>query len=339
MSVDNAPDGAFAELADPYRRELLAHCYRMVGSVHDAEDLVQETLLRAWRGYPRFDGRSSLRTWLYRIATNACLTALGGNSRRMLPSGLGSGTPDSEHAELRRLDSVAWLEPAPTTALTTAMTDPAAVAVTRDSTRLALIAAFQLLPARQRAVLILVDVAGYAPAEAADLLGVTVTAARSLLQRARDTIHDNRPAMDRTTTDRTTDRTTTDHTTATAVEESVLGRYLQAFESADIALLAELLRADVEYEMPPHPVWFVGRDAVLDHHRRRVLGHRTRALRTSANGFPALATYSERADGSFAPHAIHVLEIENGLIARVTVFLDERLFGSFSLPATLPAVV
>ncbi|GGB40685.1 ECF RNA polymerase sigma factor SigG [Flexivirga endophytica] len=322
MSVDNRPDEAFAELADPYRRELLAHCYRMVGSVHDAEDLVQETLLRAWRGYPRFDGRSSLRTWLYRIATNTCLTALGSSNRRVLPSGLGSGTDDSEHAQLRRLETVDWLEPAPTAALTANPSDPDAVVALQESTRLALIAAFQTLPARQRAVLILVDVAAYSPAEAADLLSITVTAARSLLQRARDTIHARRPSMGGTTTGPTPD-------------EAVLGRYLQAFESADIALLTELLRADVEYEMPPHPVWFVGREAVLDHHRRRVFHEPSRALPTSANGLPALATYSPSAGGSFTAHAIHVIESEDGAISRVTVFLDAGLFDSFSLPHTL----
>jgi RNA polymerase sigma factor (sigma-70 family) len=129
--------GDFAELADPYRSELLAHCYRMVGSVHDAEDLVQETLLRAWRGYENFDGRSSLRTWLYRIATNTCLTALGSTHRRVLPSGLGSGTPDSEHADLRHLDNISWLEPAPTSGLAGQAADPASIVAVRDSTRLA----------------------------------------------------------------------------------------------------------------------------------------------------------------------------------------------------------
>jgi RNA polymerase sigma-70 factor (ECF subfamily) len=316
-------DDQFAELTDPYRSELLAHCYRLVGSLHDAEDLVQETLVRAWRGYGNFDGRSSLRTWLYRIATNTCLTALGSTHRRVLPSGLGPGTEDSAHAHLQRADHVPWLEPVPTADLIGAGADPAAVVALRDSTRLALIAAFQALPARQRAVLILVDVVGYAPAEVADLLDITVTASRSLLQRARATIADKAPARE--------------PVSAPQLDADLLHRYLQAFEAADTAAIAKLLKADVEYEMPPHSVWFLGRDAVLDHHARRVFTHPHRARPTSANGYPALATYSRTADGSFAAHGIQVLEPEDGLIARVTVFLDEELFAGFGLPLTLPA--
>lgn len=320
------PDGQgeqFAELADPYRTELLAHCYRLVGSLHDAEDLVQETLVRAWRGYGNFDGRSSLRTWLYRIATNTCLTALGSTHRRVLPSGLGMGTADSAHADLQRVDTFAWIEPAPTADLVGPSADPAAIVALRDSTRLALIAAFQTLPARQRAVLILVDVVGYTPAEAADLLDITVTAARSLLQRARAAVAETGPAREHAAAD-------------AGPDADLLHRYLRAFETADTAAIADLLKADVEYEMPPHPVWFLGRYAVLDHHTRRVFTHPHRALPTSANGYPALATYSQTTDGSFAAHGIQVIEPTGGLIARVTVFLDEELFAGFGLPLTLP---
>jgi RNA polymerase sigma-70 factor, ECF subfamily len=184
VSVDlSEPGEDFARLADPYRRELLAHCYRMLGSFPDAEDVVQETLLRAWRGYDGFGGRSSLRTWLYRIATNACLTALQSRRRRVLPSGLGNATDDPADADLTRLDSVPWLGPAPTRTL--GEDDPATIVALRDTTRLALLAAFQRLPPRQRAVLLLVEVVGYHPAEAAEFLGITTTAVRSLLQRAR----------------------------------------------------------------------------------------------------------------------------------------------------------
>jgi RNA polymerase sigma-70 factor (ECF subfamily) len=318
----NAAGGRFAELADPYRSELLAHCYRMVGSLHDAEDLVQETLLRAWRGYENFDGRSSLRTWLYRIATNTCLTALGSTHRRVLPSGLGTGTSDSEHADLRYLDNVSWLEPAPTSDLAGQADDPASVVALRDSTRLALVAAFQKLPARQRAVLMLIEVAGYTPAEVADLLGVTVTAVRSLLQRARATLASDAPVLERVVP-------TPD------LDSGLLHRYLRAFESADIVALAELLVADVEYEMPPIPVWFLGRAAVLDHHIRRVFSCGRRALPTSANGYPALATYVETADGSFEAHGIQVIEPRDGLISRITVFLGHELFPNFGLPLSL----
>ncbi|MCW2547927.1 MAG: polymerase subunit sigma-70 [Mycobacterium sp.] len=316
--------GSFEELADPYRSELLAHCYRLVGSLHDAEDLVQETLLRAWRGYENFDGRSSLRTWLYRIATNTCLTSLGSTHRRVLPSGLGAGTPDSEHADLRRLDTVSWLEPAPTVALVGLAADPATIVALRDSTRLALVAAFQKLPARQRAVLLLVDVVGYTPTEVADLLDVTVSAARSLLQRARTTLASDTPIQERVVA-------TPD------LDARLLQRYLQAFESADTAALAGLLKADVEYEMPPNPVWFLGRDAVLDHHIRRVFSHGRRAISTSANGYPALATYLQTADGSFAAHGIQVIEPDAGMIARITTFLGHELFPKFGLPLSLAA--
>jgi RNA polymerase sigma-70 factor (ECF subfamily) len=315
--------GDFAELADPYRSELLAHCYRMVGSVHDAEDLVQETLLRAWRGYENFDGRSSLRTWLYRIATNTCLTALGSTHRRVLPSGLGSGTPDSEHADLRHLDNISWLEPAPTSGLAGQAADPASIVAVRDSTRLALVAAFQRLPARQRAVLMLTDVVGYAPAEVADLLDLSVTAVRSLLQRARATLAGDAPVQERVVA-------TSD------LDAGLLRRYLRAFESGDVSALAELLTADVQYEMPPIPVWFRGRAAVLDHHIRRAFNRGRRALPTSANGYPAMATYLQTSDGSFAAHGIQVIEPDGGQIARVTVFLGHDLFPTFDLPLSLP---
>jgi RNA polymerase sigma-70 factor (ECF subfamily) len=317
----SATDGRFAELADPYRSELLAHCYRMVGSLHDAEDLVQETLIRAWRGYEKFDGRSSLRTWLYRIATNTCLTALGSTHRRVLPSGLGAAS-DAGPADVGRVDGVSWLEPAPTLDLTGSSTDPATIVALRDSTRLALLAAFQTLPVRQRAALILVDVVGYTPAEVAGLLDVSVTAARSLLQRARATLAGDAPTQERTVV-------------PPDLDNGLLQRYLRAFESADTAALAELLRADVAYEMPPIPVWFLGRAAVLDHHVRRVFRYGHRALPTSANGYPALGAYTRAADGSFTAHGIHIIEPADGLIARVTVFLGQEYFGRFGLPLTL----
>jgi RNA polymerase sigma-70 factor (ECF subfamily) len=327
MSADTqwaAGVGGFAELADPYRGELLAHCYRMVGSIHDAEDLVQETLLRAWRGYGRFDGRSSLRTWLYRIATNTCLTALGSSHRRVLPSGLGPGTSDSESADLRRLDDIAWLEPAPTSQLTSHPADPAAIVTLRDSTRLALVAAFQRLPARQRAALMLVDVVGYTPKEAAELLGVAVTAVRSLLQRARAALAADTPIHDEVMP-------------SPELDSELLERYLRAFETADTDALAQLLADDVQYEMPPVPVWFSGRNAVMDHHVRRVFTRGRRGVATSANGYPALATYTEAADGAYAAHGIHVIETEAGRITRVIVFLGRDLFPAFGLTSALPA--
>jgi RNA polymerase sigma-70 factor (ECF subfamily) len=327
VSIDNvAPAGDFAQLADPYRRELLAHCYRMLGSLQDAEDLVQETLLRAWRGYGAFDGRSSLRTWLYRIATNACLSALKNSNRRVLPSGLGAPTTDSASATLGRLDGLGWLDPIPTRSFLPPSDDPATIIAVRDSTRLALIAAFQTLPTRQRAVLILVDVVGFTLSESAQFLDVTVAAARSLLQRARARLAHELPSQDRVVPD-------------ADLDSELLRRYLHAFETADTAALARLLRSDVEYEMPPIPTWYLGRHAVLDHHTRRVFRTPRRAITTSANGYPALATYLQIADGSFEAHGIQVIESRDGLIAHVAVFLDPRLFAKFGLPTSLPAAV
>ena len=324
MSIDNGTTtvAEFAELADGYRRELLAHCYRMLGSYQDAEDLVQETLMRAWRGYDRFDGRSSLRTWLHRIATNACLTALARADRRTLPSGLG-GPTDSEHPDLSRLDAAPWLQPAPTAALLDQADDPAAIVALRDSTRLALIAAYQVLPARQRAALLLVDVVAFSPAEAADLLGISVTAVRSLLQRARLAITAAMPDHDRVVT-------------PPDLDSDVLRRYLTAFESGDANQLAGLLRADVSYEMPPIAAWFRGRPAVLDHHSRRVFAHPRAALLSSANGYPALAMYTRDDDGPFRPHGIHLIEQAAGSITRIVVFLGPELFPAFGLPGALP---
>jgi RNA polymerase sigma-70 factor, ECF subfamily len=321
VSVDlSEPGEDFARLADPYRRELLAHCYRMLGSFADAEDVVQETLLRAWRGYDGFGGRSSLRTWLYRIATNACLTALQSRHRRVLPSGLGNATDDPANADLVRLDSVPWLGPAPTRSL--ADDDPATIVALRDTTRLALLAAFQRLPPRQRAVLLLVEVVGYHPAEAAEFLAITTTAARSLLQRARTALAADPPR---------------DAGGGPEVDQRVLQRYMAAFAACDTAALAALLRDDIDYEMPPIGLWFHGVPAVMDHHERRVFRHPRPALAASANGYCAMADYGLAADGTFRPHALHVLETDGTQITRIVVFLDGSLFPRFGLPASLAA--
>ncbi|HVX47708.1 MAG TPA: RNA polymerase subunit sigma-70 [Mycobacteriales bacterium] len=309
----------FTQVADPYRRELLAHCYRMLGSFHDAEDLVQETLLRAWRGYDHFDGRSSVRTWLYRIATNACLSALKSRQRRILPSDLGEAG-GSREADLTRADGLPWLEPVPTGAVLERPDDPAAVAALREGTRLALVAAFQRLPARQRAVLILVEVVGLRLAEAAAVLEISTDAARSLVQRARATLSIEGPRPDEL---------------SVRADAEILDRYLAAFENADTEALTALLRDSVEYEMPPIPAWFRGRAEVLDHHVRRVFGHPRRAVATNANGYPALASYSRDVEGTFRAHAIHVLEVDGGQVARVVVFLDPDLFARFGLPEVL----
>ncbi|MGW3095028.1 RNA polymerase subunit sigma-70 [Streptomyces sp. NPDC001102] len=315
------PTDDFTDLASSYRQELLAHCYRMLGSVHDAEDLVQETLLRGWRGYDRFDHRSSLRTWLYRIATNACLTALASTHRRVLPSGLGTAAEDGG-TDLAQADEIAWLTPLPTPGRTAHAPDPSQVTVLRASTRLALVAAFQRLPARQRAMLLLVDVVGFRIAEAAEFLGISVDACRSLLQRARAALAADPPSEDDIRPD-------------SEVDEEVLRRYLEAFEAADTRRLAELLRSGATYEMPPIATWFRGRDAVCDHWTRRVFTKSRRALPLWANGCPAMAVYMEDADGAMRSHAIEVLETQDGHISRVVVFLRPELFPHFGVPDVL----
>jgi RNA polymerase sigma-70 factor (ECF subfamily) len=313
----------FARLTDPYRRELLVHCYRMLGSVHDAEDLVQETYLRAWRAYDRFEGRSSLRTWLYRIATHACLRALENRGRRPMPTGFGgpSGDPEGPLAEAPR--EVLWLQPIPD-ALPGG--DPAQIAMSREDTRLAFAAALQHLPARQRAVLILRDVLGWRAAEVAELLDTSTAAVNSALQRARAQLEQAGLAED------------------TLVEPSdperrqLLDRFVAAFENSDAAALTRILRDDAVLEMPPFTAWFAGPDAIarfMDAQGFAACGG-VPMLRTAANGQPALASYQRHDDGTRRPHGIHVLTLTTTGIARISTFLDSSLFPTFGLPSSIP---
>ena len=240
-------DGAdFAALTAPWRREVFAHCYRMIGSVQDAEDLVQETYVRAWRGFAGFEGRSSVRRWLHAIATTVCLTALGARSRRPLPSGLGAPADDHRVALAERDPSVPWLEPAPDTSWAPTSGDPAAVVAGRAGVRLAFVAALQLLPARQRAVLTLRDVLGFRAAEVAAVLDTTADAVDSALRRARRHLAEAAPVAEEL------------GEPADAAERSLLDAYVRAFTRAEPDALVDLLRADVELEMPPIPTWFTG---------------------------------------------------------------------------------
>jgi RNA polymerase sigma-70 factor (ECF subfamily) len=316
----------FALLADPYRGELLAHCYRMLGSLHDAEDQVQETLLRAWRSYSEFEGRSSMRTWLHRIATNTCLRALETRSRRPLPSGLGEAGDADGPVPVPNLD-VPWLQPFPAGPMGTDADDPAAVVTARASLRLALIAALQYLPPRQRAVLILRDVLGWHAAEAAELLGVSTVAANSALQRARAHLAQIAPAEDDL------------REPADPADRMLLDRYAAAFESADIAALTELLRADATMEMPPEPFWFAGRDHVTQFLRARVLTRPGKFLMvpTSANGQPAFASYLRAGDGPFLAHSIQVVTTHGGQVTRIVSFNDASLAVIFGLPSEMAA--
>jgi RNA polymerase sigma-70 factor, ECF subfamily len=311
----------FIAQAAPFRAELIAHCYRMLGSVHDAEDLVQETYLRGWRGYSNFEERAALRTWLYRIATTACLRALENRARRVLPAGLGSGSIDPE-VDLDGGDAGAavhpWLEPLPDTYT------PESAFTARHSIRLAVVTAMQELPARQRAVLILRDVVQFSAAEVAELLETTPAAVNSALQRARTHLAEVAPTED--------DVADPDD----AALRSLLDKYCAAFEGGDIAALTELLRADVKLEMPPHPVWFDGRDAVTRFLAARAFSEPgdVAMVPTTANAQPAVADYRRGADGVLAAHALHVLTAGDGGIATITVFLEPELFAVFGLSPT-----
>ena len=313
----------FAALTGPFRAELLAHCYRMLGSVQDAEDQVQETLIRAWRSYGDFEGRSSVRTWLYRIATNACLRALENSSRRPLPSGLGAPGDDPAAPPGAGQPEVPWLQPMPDVLVSA---DPASVVTSRTSMRLALIAALQYLPARQRAVLILRDVLQWRAAEVAGLLGTTTIAVNGMLQRARAALSDAAPAEDDI------------HEPASQDDRALADRYAAAFENADIAALTELLRSDAVLEMPPLPAWFAGRATVLAFLQAQVLREPGlfRLVPTSANGQPAFAAYMREADGVHRAHGILVLTIATSRVTRATMFMDPGLLATFGMPPALP---
>jgi RNA polymerase sigma-70 factor (ECF subfamily) len=322
MSVGNEE---FSRLVEPYRRELLAHCYRMLGSVHDAEDAVQETLLRAWRSFEGFEGRSSVRNWLYRIATNVCLRAVEQRGRRPLPSGLAGSSDDPTYELAPPRTDVAWLEPVPDRLLGAEPADPANVAGLRGSIRLAFVATLQHLPARQRAVLILREVIGLPAAEVAELLDTSPAAINSMLQRARAQLIEAAPA----------EETMTEPTQSDT--RALVDRYASAFENADLAELQRALLETVALEMPPTPTWFSGREAVVGFLGSRVLvtPGRLRMVPTRANGQPAVAEYEIGDDGLHHACAIHVLDIVDGQVARIVVFFDRRLFPLFGLPATL----
>jgi RNA polymerase sigma-70 factor, ECF subfamily len=315
----------FIERAAPFRAELIAHCYRMLGSVHDAEDLVQETYLRGWRGYEAFEERAALRTWLYRIATTACLRALENRARRVLPAGLGDASVDpgtsldgGGRGSLMKRD---WLEPIPDDLM---LQTPESAFTARQSVRLAVMTAMQELPARQRAVLILRDVVQFSATEVAELLETTPAAVNSALQRARAHLAEAAPSEEDVAEPGDAER------------RDLLDRYCAAFENADMAALTELLQADVKLEMPPVPVWFTGRDAVTRFLAARAF---TKAgdmvlMPTAANGQPAVAEYRRAADQVMRAHSIHVITVGDAGIAGLTVFLDPALFAVFGLPSS-----
>jgi RNA polymerase sigma-70 factor (ECF subfamily) len=315
----------FARFTDSFRPELLAYCYRMLGSVHDAEDQVQETLLRAWRSSGDFEGRASLRTWLYRIATNACLRAIENRKRRPLPSGLGAPGEDPRAPHAAAAPEVPWLQPIPDALFAPDVADPAATVTKRESMRLALIAALQYLPARQRAVLILRDVLDWRAAEVAALLGTTTTAINSTLQRARTQLDRVSPTEDDV------------YEPTDPRQRGLLDRYVTAFEAADITALMQLLRDDAVLEMPPIPTWFAGREQVGGFLAARVLGRPGdfRMVPTAANGQFALGGYARGRDGVYHGYGVDVLTVTGSRVARITAFTDVALLATFGLPADL----
>ncbi len=319
-------DADFRGSVEPHRRELLAHCYRMLGSLADAEDALQETLVRAWRGAPRFEGRSSLRAWLHAIATRACLDALAGRRRRVLPPGYGPAAASPE-APPEPVDEPVWLEPFPDALLPPAEARPDARYSQRESVALAFLAAIQRIPPRPRAALLLRDVLGFTAADAAEILGTTVAAANSALQRARETLDGASPAG------------APEVEPPDDAQAALVGRYVRAFESGDVAALAALLREAAVLSMPPDALWFRGRDAIAAFLARGPLAGDARGRwrlvpAGRANGLPALALYErDEAAGAYRAFAVKVLAVRRGGIAEVTGFLDARLFPRFGVPA------
>ncbi|MFI0480528.1 RNA polymerase subunit sigma-70 [Actinomadura sp. 9N215] len=324
--VDEASAGEFAQLAEPFRRELLAHCYRLLGSADEAEDLVQETYLRAWRSYGDFEGRSTLRVWLYRIATNACLTALKNRGRRALPSGLGGPADDADAPPAPAEPGAAWLQPIPDALVASESQDPASIVAAREGLRLALIASLQYLPARQRAVFILREVLSFPAAEVATMLDTSDAAVKSALQRARARLDEVAPERERIS------EPTEPHARA------LLDQYIAGFENADTAALERALRTDAAIELVGTRTWFAGRATCL-----RFLGNVLgspgdwRMIPTVANGQPAAAAYRRDGDGTYRAFGLGVLTVTDSGIARILVFGDgPGLVARFGLPSVQP---
>jgi RNA polymerase sigma-70 factor (ECF subfamily) len=306
----------FAEL-EQHRRELTAYCYRMLGSPFEAEDAVQETLLRAWRSADQFEGRAAVRSWLYRIATNVCLDQLKSRERRARPMDLGpAGEPVIEN--LNTLPEVTWIEPLPA--------DPADVVESRETIRLAFVAALQHLPPRQRAVLILCEVLRWQASEVAELLETSVASVNSALQRARATLE-------------TRDLGSGEE--LDAADRELLGRYVKAFERYDIEALTSLIHEDATQSMPPYDLWLSGRDDIFTWWWGPGIGCKgSRVIPAgSANGSPAFGQYKPSESGSgYDPWALQVVEVADGRIVELTFFLDtERVFPLFGLPPRLDA--
>ncbi len=315
---------------EQHRRELTAYSYRMLGSGFEAEDAVQETMVRAWRGFDRFEGRATLRSWLYRIATNVCLDMAKGRERRARPMDFSPArTADGPLGD--PLPEVTWLQPYPDDRLLPASSDPAESAVLRESVQLAFLALLQHLPPRQRAVLILREVLQWSAAEVADLLDTSVASVNSALQRARSTLSEHRSAL--------TDEPpiSADGQPADDAQRLLLDRYVEAFERYDMAALVSLLHEDATLSMPPFDLWMRGPNEITGW----MLGigaecRGSRLIQTAANGSPAFGQYRIDPSGGHSPWALQVIEISQGRVTGLNAFLDTAtLFPLFGLPAHL----
>ncbi|MEV7278437.1 sigma-70 family RNA polymerase sigma factor [Streptomyces sp. NPDC093111] len=309
---------------EKYRTELTGYCYRMLGSAFEAEDAVQDTMVRAWRALDSFEGRSSLRSWLYRIATNVCLDSLNAGNRRARPMDLTDPTPVAQ-ARLNERPEITWLEPVPDGRVLPSVADPAETAVSRETVRLAFVAALQHLPPKQRAVLILREVLAWKASEVSELLDTSVASVNSALQRARATLAEQAPA-------------TSDAADPLDEEQkALLDRYVAAFEGYDMQALTALLHEDATMSMPPYDLWLRGHEDIVGW----MLGvgevcRGSKLVATVANGSPAFAHYHPDPEGGFAPWALIVLQLHDGKIGGMDFFLDtKRWFPLFDLPPRL----
>src|SRR4051812_36125768 len=323
-------ENAYALLVEPHRRELRAHCYRMLGSIHDADDAVQDAMLRAWRGLPRLEGRSSTRSWLYTITTNACLNAIARRPKaRVLPMDFGPSGDPRDGAGMPLVESV-WVEPCPDAELPLSDTfaAPDARYDQRESVELAFIAALQHLPPNQRAALIMREVLGFSAKESADTLHTTVASINSALQRARKTIDDTLPERSQ----QTTLRALGDDETRALVE-----RYVDAWERNDVAGVVAMLTEDATFAMPPNLAWFRGPEAIGAFLPTGPMSRPRRFRPLRANGQLGFGTYIWEPElGHFRPNSIHLIDLDGERIRDITAFLDRAVFPEFGLPDHLP---
>jgi len=313
-------ESEFAAAVGPYRRELRAYCYRMAGSIDDADDLLQESLLRAWRGLSGFDGRASMRTWLYRVASSACIDRLKNRTARKRAEDL--GPPASAHESAPPGDMGEFIGPCPADVYVEEAQSPEARYDQRESVGFAFLAALQLLPPKQRATLIACDVLGFSAEECASMLETSATSVESALRRARETIDARGKSWK--------------PTVPSDDARDVVARWIDAWTRSDAKALVELLHDDATMSMPPLPMWMRGPESIGEALAVMVFSGRVagdfRAIATESNGLPALGVYRKNGDGTFAPYAIHVLDVTNGKVRAFTAFIDTRFFSHFGFP-------